>query len=537
MVLCAPSVRAHADEMSGDATTDSVGCNVTYVTQEEIIAYFKENDIDVDELTHKSVVYSEVPNTSTAPYSLGAVSDESLNDALRMLNAIRYVAGLDANVTLNDSYVALAQAAAVANAVNGTLSHYPSRPDGMDDELYSIASLGASRSNLSASSSPSRSLASALKGWMADGSSISNVETVGHRRWILNPPMGQTGFGVAPSTSGSLYKTFSSMHVFDGSNSSANQTRVAWPAQNMPTELFSALGVWSLSVGSKVSEDTVEVTLTRQNDGKTWHFSVDSSDGSFYVNNEGYGQTGCIVFQPVIYSYKAGDVFTVHIEGAGTSAIDYTVSFFDANPDPTYGFDDVEETDWVVTEGWLSYVMDNGLMSGYAGSSSFGPADTLSRAQVATILYRASVEDASDTLDESEFASNATPFVDNVSGSFYTAAINWAYEEGILTGDANTGYTTVRPADPITREDLVTMIERYCRWWGLDTDTDTAAVSLAPGFGDVDVWAVDGMAFCYNNRIITGSTGSGGNLLPRANATRAEMAKIITVTMRLLEAS
>ncbi|MCD8150794.1 MAG: secretory protein, partial [Clostridiales bacterium] len=203
----------------------------------------------------------------------------------------------------------------------GTLNHHPEQPSVMDDETYEICYTGDSSSNISAGRN---TLASMLLGQVSDSSS-SNIATVGHRRWILNPAMGETGFGFVQTSSG--YKYYSAMYAFDESNTDAEYYGVTWPAQNMPVEYFSSTDPWSLSIGDDIDSSVTEVTLTRISDGKTWTFSEDSADGDFYVNNGYYGYFSCIIFRPDDITYSDGDQFAVTITGLDEE-VSYQVNFF-----------------------------------------------------------------------------------------------------------------------------------------------------------------------------------------------------------------
>lgn len=292
------------------------GCNVSPVSQEEILDYAERNDIDLDELTTKRVTYAEQPDIDTPPYAAGSLSNETLNDALKVLNFVRYIAGVPSNVTLNSDYNEWAQAASLVSRLNNKLSHDPSQPAGLPNDLYDLGHTGASRSNLgSGHANPASSI---VNGYLRDGDA-SNIDRVGHRRWVLNPPMSQVGFGYVGS--------YTAMYALDRTGSSSC-TNVSWPAQNMPVELFHNNDPWSLNVGKTVSEDNTTVTLTRQRDGKVWNFSSGSSDGYFNVDNGGYGMRGAIIFRPNGFSCYPGDSFTVRITGATSSPIEYQVNFF-----------------------------------------------------------------------------------------------------------------------------------------------------------------------------------------------------------------
>lgn len=166
-----------------------------------------------------------------------------------------------------------------------------------------------------------------------DDSDPSNIEHVGHRRWLLNPLMQKIGFG--------YYNHFSDTYVFDESRKEKIQYDfIAWPAPNyMPVEFMNEEIAWSVDLGNKYntpSINDVTVTLTRRNDGKTWTFSQKNSSGSsmyyFNVNNDNCGLSKCIIFRPDIGGYTPNDVFDVTISGISKndspSEINYTVQMF-----------------------------------------------------------------------------------------------------------------------------------------------------------------------------------------------------------------
>lgn len=302
-------------------------------TPGEIRKYLKDHNVKTDGITK----FDESPVTTGPNYVLGELSDETTNSALATLNAVRYIAGLNADITVDSDYQKKAQGAALIDAVTDTLTHYPTKPADMNSELFEICQQGGRKTNLGLGYD---SLNSAIvDGWMSDRDP-SNIEMVGHRRWILNPKMKKTGFGVATGK-----RTFSAMYAHDASNSDIIIKGVAWPAQNTPISFFSRNNEpWSVSMGVKQDISKIKVELKRVSDGKIWKFSQsDTTDGDFYVNNGGYGQTGCIIFRPTLSSsekYKDGDRFEVKITGLyndNTQSYDevlrYSVYFFDGESD------------------------------------------------------------------------------------------------------------------------------------------------------------------------------------------------------------
>ena len=323
-------------------TSNAAGLSVAYHTQEEILARMKSDGLSLSD----PFTYGEAP-VMEGNYAPGSLSQDTLDKALKMLNQVRYIAGLSDNVTLSDEYNQKTQAASLVMFLNNELNHYPDKPEVFGSEyeqLYQLGKEGARSSNIAMAAS-TNTISGAVSlhdtivnGWMADADG-SNIEKVGHRRWILNPAMKATGFGAifgAIAVNGNSYGyTYSAMYSLDGAGA-GGECSVAWPAQNMPVAYFDATYPWSISTGVEENPATVKVTLTRVSDGKVWNFSAAGADGDFYVQNSTnssiVGQMGaCIIFRPKdIEAYKAGDSFQVSIEGI-SAPISYTVNFFDEN--------------------------------------------------------------------------------------------------------------------------------------------------------------------------------------------------------------
>lgn len=304
----------------------ATGTNVNTPTLSEILDAYET--FQIEEAMEHQDTFVTMPSLR-APYEVGTLSSESLAHGINTLNYLRFIAGIDENLTLRSSYTSSAQAAALGNAINHVVTHFPTQPSDMTSAFYDMISSSArvsSMAYLSGSSSSAQNLYHFITSqWMQD-SDTQNIDRMAHRRWILNPSMSQTGFGLASNLSG----TYGGMYYADGMGESSSVTGVAWPAQLMPVDLFQADTPWTFTVGQEVGP--VTVTLTRESDGKQWIFQANDSDkeGHFFIiENSSYGQTGCIVFRPdpSTISYNDGDVFHVAIDGA-TSA-QYSVTFFD----------------------------------------------------------------------------------------------------------------------------------------------------------------------------------------------------------------
>ncbi|MCM1165337.1 MAG: hypothetical protein NC299_12195 [Lachnospiraceae bacterium] len=307
----------------------SEGINVAYHTRDEIRSYIAKHPFDMD----RQAEYAQSP-APWYPYRAGKLSDTDLKEALNALNSMRYIAGVGVqDVVLCPYSTQYAQAAALVNCVNKSLSHNPTYVQKIDATTWAYAKIGAQNSNVA--SGFNNSAHSIVLGYLYD-TNEKNISALGHRRWCLNPPMYLSGFGHVNG--------YSAMYATDAQIKSADNYGVCWPAQNMPVEYFPADTAWSISMGYTVSAADVEVTLTRQSDGEVWTFSNESADGYFNVNNESYGQTGCIIFRPDgVEKFSHGDVYSVEITGL-KSPVSYNVSFFGLNGDDSV-FADGESPD------------------------------------------------------------------------------------------------------------------------------------------------------------------------------------------------
>ena len=182
-------------------------------------------------------------------------------------------------------------------------------------------------------------------------------------------------------------------------------------------------------------------------------------------------------------------------------------------PAPAEPFPDVDENDWFYDE--VVYVYENGLMNGVE-NNQFAPNTATNRAMLATILYRLAGEPA---------VSGDLPFTDVAAGTWYTDAVLWAAQNGIVNG---LGENTFAPMNTLTREQLVTMLYRYAEAAGYDVSA-AADLSGYPDADKVQTYAQEAMSWAVAEGIVE---GMDGNLNPAGNATRAQIA---TILMRFCE--
>lgn len=178
-------------------------------------------------------------------------------------------------------------------------------------------------------------------------------------------------------------------------------------------------------------------------------------------------------------------------------------------------YPDVPEGIWFYNE--VKYGYDNGIMTG-TSDGNFGPYNALPRCQFAVILHR---------LAGGETVPFEQRYPDVADGMWYTDAIMWASEAGIISGYSN-GYFGV--ADNITREEMATMMYRYARYKGYDTGARADFDQFLDG-NKVNDFARKPMSWAVGCGLISGKYGQTV-LDPQGQASRAETAIII---MRFME--
>ena len=167
-----------------------------------------------------------------------------------------------------------------------------------------------------------------------------------------------------------------------------------------------------------------------------------------------------------------------------------------------------------------------GLIKGYS-DGSFGPNKTLTRADAAVILWRYFDSTASST--DSKTVSNTTGLSDVASGVYYTAAANWAVENGIITGKSTSQGKRFDPSGPITREQLCVVVANAAKKFkGATISGGTSQLDSMPDAGSVSSWARASVAWGLSKGVITGSLVNGTRYVsPGADVTRAMMAVVL----------
>ena len=252
---------------------------------------------------------------------------------------------------------------------------------------------------------------------------------------------------------------------------------------------------------------TVTVTPNRATQGTTVTITA-TPDQGYQVN-------------AVTVTDRFGDAVRVTENSDGTytftmpnGQVTITATFVETKAPVDEPFLDVNEGDWFYDA--VAYAYENGLMDG-VGGNRFAPNSATTRAQLVTILYRMEGQPA---------VSGDLPFTDVEAGTWYTNAVGWAAQNGIVNG---VGDDTFAPGNDLTREQLVTILYRYAEAKGYDV---SASADLAgyPDGEEIQAYAREAMAWAVAENIIQGMEDD--TLKPAGNASRAQIA---TILMRFCE--
>lgn len=172
-------------------------------------------------------------------------------------------------------------------------------------------------------------------------------------------------------------------------------------------------------------------------------------------------------------------------------------------------FRDVKTSDWYYNQ--VQYVYNNGLMAG-TNATSFSPKTPTNRGMIATIMY--------GIMDKPEISSNS-PFTDVSPSAWYAKAVNWANQEGIVSGIGNNRFG---PNSPVTRESLALMLFNFAKYLDIDTP-QRADLRSFRDYSQIHSWGLTALEWANATGLIGGKTGN--KIDPRGNATRAEVAVIL----------
>ena len=238
-------------------------------------------------------------------------------------------------------------------------------------------------------------------------------------------------------------------------------------------------------------------------------------EGSTFVNASltfPDGRTG-LASCAVTVTPHTGDVLSEQAPTAsrdGWQQINCTVCGHEATHILSRHFLDLDGTQWYA-DG-VDDIVDRGLMNG-TGPVTFEPDSTMTRAMLVTVLWRSAGSPNEGT----------NGFTDVPADQWYTQAVAWAAQNGIVNGVGNNKFD---PDAKITREQLAAVLYRYAGKVGMDV-TARADLKLFPDAGSVSAYATDALSWCVANGIVNGTLEHGTAYLdPQGSATRAQVATV-----------
>lgn len=167
------------------------------------------------------------------------------------------------------------------------------------------------------------------------------------------------------------------------------------------------------------------------------------------------------------------------------------------------GYSDVDAGAWYAEA--VEYCREKDLMNG-VGNNQFNPGGTLTRAMLATVLYR---------IEGSPAVSGTDAFSDTQDDVWYSDPVLWA-SQGELMGGYGGGW--FGPDDPLTREQMATVLWRYAGSPAAEGDNYSDAAEISS-------YAVGAAAWAHTNSLVR--PASGDVFAPKANATRAQVADML----------
>ncbi len=166
----------------------------------------------------------------------------------------------------------------------------------------------------------------------------------------------------------------------------------------------------------------------------------------------------------------------------------------------------------------VDYNYSHGFISGVA-DDKFGVGTTITRGMFITVLARIAGVDTKGDANKVE-----TKFADVKSGKYYTAAIKWASDNGIVGGLSE---NTFAPDKAIERQQLCTMLVKFASVMKVDVKASAAEIAFKDA-ASVQKYAKDAVKVCQMAEIVSGYKVEGGNeFRPTNTATREEAAQIL----------
>lgn len=164
--------------------------------------------------------------------------------------------------------------------------------------------------------------------------------------------------------------------------------------------------------------------------------------------------------------------------------------------------------------GAAAYAYNNGLFAGMT-PTTFAPNATMTCAMLVSVLWRLAGAPAPKA---------PNTFVDVPDGAWYTDAVTWAAENGVVSG---IGGSRFDPSGFVTREQTAEILYNYAHSKGYDVSA-RADLTAFPDAGSVSGWAEEALSWANAAGLINGTVRDGQTILdPQGSASRAQVAMIL----------
>ena len=184
-------------------------------------------------------------------------------------------------------------------------------------------------------------------------------------------------------------------------------------------------------------------------------------------------------------------------------------------------FTDVAATEWYYSP--VDYVVKQGYFAG-TSATTFSPAASMTRGMFVTVLARFDGAEVDNT--------KTTTFADVAAGEWYTGAVAWAVENGLVSGMSESSFA---PNQSVTRQQMAAILAKYIAYYKEKNGTTLAENGSVKTFTDaaqIDAYAKDAVALCCGYGIISGYPD--GSFGPTGTSTRAQVASVIQRLQKLL---
>lgn len=273
------------------------------------------------------------------------------------------------------------------------------------------------------------------------------------------------------------------------------------PGRVVPTDIKLNANAQNMTVGESVQLTATVEPGDAYDTTVTWH-SSDTNVASVDTT----GLVKCHAAGNVTITAKTVNELTAQCE------ITVTVDANEENP-----FADVKSSgSWEYP--FVKYVYENNYMAGKGKISSgkimFDPDAALTRAEFVQVLYN---------LEGKPAVAYTAKFSDVPEGKWFTNAVTWAEQNGIVAGKGEVFDTD----GPATREQLAIMFWHYADYKGYASQAGKEGDRDINSFADVSQvssWAKNGLNWALSNKVMS---GKGTNLDPLGNARRSECAAMI----------